>query len=176
VAGPEAVGGLRGQAGFGDSHAAGDAEIHDGVLLAGAAAVAVSFFVLLLEATLEAAEAFPIERAGRSRNSQLGGLPGVAQVGVAEDLDGFGRKTFGGQQPAHIALDGLERGVEAGEVDFRSLLEIRLDVMVLDVGGQQAEGAEEAGEGGGITASFISSERAISQACRGPPPPKAIST
>src|SRR5262249_46609821 len=130
------------------ARAVGDAEpdhakAHDLHRLVLAGAVAVRALVLPSECLIDAVEQRRVERPARHGHGELERLPLVAAVGRATDADRVGGKALGHELSAGLALHPAEDLAERLRLDAPYETTPGPHVMVLDVGGQQAERREK---------------------------------
>src|SRR5262249_9124996 len=117
---------------------ADDAQAHDLDRLVGARAVSVRALVL-------APEPFLDRRARRHGHGQLERLPLVPAVRRGRGANGRAGGSLGGKLTARLVLQASERLGQLGRTEATRRPAPRADVVVLDLGIEQAEGREEPG-------------------------------
>jgi hypothetical protein len=119
---------------------ADDAQGHDFDRLVGAGPVSVRALVLAPKRFLE-------RHVLGDRDGQLEGLTLVAAIGRAGDADGAPDESLGGELGACLAFQARERLRQLGRVETSRPASPGPDVVVLDLGVEEAEGREEPGRG-----------------------------
>src|SRR5262245_932716 len=115
---------------------ADDAQAHDLDRLVGARAVPVRALVLARERFLDR----PTRRRG---HGQLERLPLIAAISRASDANRRAGESLGGELRARLVVQVRERFGQRGGIEAARRPAPRADVVVLDLGVEQAEGREE---------------------------------